>query len=602
MSRELPMLGLLVALALSLGEVSAKAADDPQPFVTRVYPVGALTASVPEYRLERGPIPGIVGETDEVRPLFLQEGPERWRSYGSIDDVIELLKSAGSPADFSAEGMSIAAIGPRQILLRAAPALHARIAAQIAEHERRLLALITLDVLALRGDASSAKDGGLAAAITRGALVPLSGARASACPGASAAARVGADVAYVGEEAIVGSDTSKARDPAVQIAKSGLAFTASSLAITDGKVSCKLHAWWGAADAPRRVDASSGGACVETLVNEGRGMDAVITLAPGDWSVTSSGGGVVFAVRATVRLHDTQAASPAPSPSGSASAAAGPVTDHAIDVRDLATTAEESHGQPPFLWPSSYVLPTPPEMDEPAPAFPSDALVETIRQVVDPPYWATEGVSLEFKSGTLLLRADEAHARRVTELLDTFRASIRLTRVRTTMLSIPLASIPEYLTGLDDGATLLADGGKSLLARPGAEVLERATLLCRPGQRVASVGGKTHSYVGDYDVEVVKDTAIGRAVTRSTLEGLSFDAECMPASEGAAASIELQLDRSTWGASREVPTPYGALECPRLGISRLRGHAVLPLGGHRIVGATLDGGTVTLTIVSASAD
>jgi len=230
-------------------------------------------------------------------------------------------------------------------------------------------------------------------------------------------------------------------------------------------------------------------------------------------------------------------------------------------------------------------------------------LVETVKMVVDPGYWTTEGTSIDRKSGQLLDVTDDAHHRAIVDFLRAIRTGLgRTIRVASTVVALPLASIPEYVTGLDDGVTLCADGGKALLARAGATVIDRGGVLCRPGQRLASVGGRRHSYIGDYDVEIAVDAAIGKPVTRDVLAGLSFDVECHPAAGGAAVLLTLRSDRTTWDETRQVRTSHGELECPTLGVSRLRGRTLLPVGSTRIVGATLANGLVTLTLVSVIAD
>ncbi len=253
--------------------------------------------------------------------------------------------------------------------------------------------------------------------------------------------------------------------------------------------------------------------------------------------------------------------------------------------------------------PSNYTPPEPPALAEPFCAFPSDALVNLVRFTADAPYWESAGAALNLSGGDLHVQADEAHAKAVADRLDALRVELgRPTRLRATVVSLPLASIPEYLGGLDDGATLLLDGGKAVLARAGATIVDRGGVRCRPSQRSVSVGGNEVVYVADYDVEIAQAANIGNPITQAVLAGFSLDAACRPAAGGAAVACDLRLDRSTWNASRDVRTQHGDIECPTLGISRLRGSTLVPLGTLRIVGATLENGIVTLTILSANAD
>ena len=103
-------------------------------------------------------------------------------------------------------------------------------------------------------------------------------------------------------------------------------------------------------------------------------------------------------------------------------------------------------------------------------------------------------------------------------------------------------------------------------------------------------------------VNVGKAKRVPMADLRDVLAGLSFDVECHPAAGGAAVLLTLRSDRTTWDETRQVRTSHGDIECPTLGVSRLRGRTLLPVGSTRIVGATLSNGVVTLTLVSAIAD
>jgi len=173
------------------------------------------------------------------------------------------------------------------------------------------------------------------------------------------------------------------------------------------------------------------------------------------------------------------------------------------------------------------------------------------------------------------------------------------TRLRGTLISLPLESFPEYLAGLDDGATLFADGGEALMRRPGARVVDRCALRLHLWQRAAIVGGTQHSYVADYDIEIAEKSVIGNPIVRAWLEGLSLDVLAERSLAGDAVWCEMRLQRSTARETRQVPTPYGAIECPSIGVQRVFGSFALPVGGSRIVAAHLDGGVVTLVIVSA---
>ena len=93
-----------------------------------------------------------------------------------------------------------------------------------------------------------------------------------------------------------------------------------------------------------------------------------------------------------------------------------------FDVKDLAVKIQNFRGTEIFLSPSNYTPPEPPELTEAAPIFPSDALVETIKQVVDPESWAGEGgASIDLKNGTLIVKNRAETVEKVGELLQELR-------------------------------------------------------------------------------------------------------------------------------------------------------------------------------------
>lgn len=605
-------LGALVGALAFVGVVRADDPPMPSPAPVpsdrelRLYHVGALTWASPDYVIDRGPYAADVDEptcdAEEGTP-GPGERADRQARLGGIDDVIELVKSAlgfEDPTSFTREGDSIAANGSRIIAVSGSRSLHERVAAVLAGFERRDLPTVTIDVLALRGEAAAARDGGLTHAVARGTLVPLAGARAVGFSPRTITARSGSERAYVQDEDVEVAENAKATDPKIGVAQGGIAFEAALARATAEHVNVQLHAWWAGVSSPQLVMLQPSGDPVETFVIDGRRVDAVLDLTPGVWSVLAGGGDVLFAVRASVRPHDTPFASATVVPM-SATLPKAPFSAHWLDVRDLAIKSVSVRGESPMLVPR-FAPPALPELPEPAPAFPSDALIETIKAFA-PVAWGPEGTSIDVKNGMLALVTDDATARATGEFLDGIRLGLgRSARVRATVVSLPLASFPEYLTSLDDGASLFSDGGKALLARAGASILDRGGVLVRPGQRLASVGGARHTWVGDYDVKISKGAVIGQPVMSSVLAGFSFDIDSRLVAGGAAVACDLRIDRSTWGGSRRLKTSYGELECPTLGVSRIRGGTVIPLGSQRIVGATFDAGIVTLTILSAFPD
>lgn len=569
----------------------------------RLFDVGALAGGFPSFQLERGPFPSSPDQVnDENAPLYGREAEMVAAPCGTIDDVIERLLMVDRKA-FATEGSSISAAGTRWIAVVAPSALQAKVAAALGDLERDAFVSATLDVVALRGEASTASNGGLAAAIARGDLVPLAGARSVGFAPQSVVGRSGADQTFVSDEDTEVAEKAQVPDPIVAVAKEGLAFQADLQIVTTERVAARVSAWWGALGSLRRVNIQPSGDPVERIESDGRSIDASLDLVPGVWTVLASTGDVAFAVRASVRAHDTPFVAASALGTTNAISGGGPLLARTLDLRDFQRRAPNARGRAIHLAPSNYTPIEPPELPDDSPALDGDSLVAFVRTMADPEYWSSEGADLSVANGRLRVVADEAHGKAVAERVDALRARLgRATRLRTTVVSLPVASIPEYFAGLDDGATLLGDGGQAVLARAGATIVDRGGVRCRPAQRSVSVGGREVVYVGEYDVEIAQAAIIGNPIMRSALVGYSCDVGCRPAAGGAAVACDLRLDRSTWNSSRDVKTEHGDIECPTLGISRLRGSTVLPIGSLRIVGATLERGIVTLTILSANAD
>ena len=256
-----------------------------------------------------------------------------------------------------------------------------------------------------------------------------------------------------------------------------------------------------------------------------------------------------------------------------------------------------------YLVPSNFTPPEPPEMPEATSAIAADALLESLKSSVDPDGWAREGATLEMRNGLLIVRQDEPHQAAVAAYLEGLRkAFLAGWRLRLDVVSLPISSLPEWWTGLDDGAVLLKDGTSALLARAGAKTLDAGAVRLQRGVRNATFGGTSHSYVADYDVEIAEKSMIGNPIMRQALEGLSVDLEASPALGGAALVCNARVARSTWRGMRTVWTRSGSIECPSLGRQLWNGSAVIPIGATRIVAAGADGDTITLFLLTANAE
>jgi len=590
------------------GRAMARAGDDAPAapaavagLQTRIYDVSALVARVPRFQIEHGPYSLRPDEVnDEARPMFGAESDDPSAPNGDVHDVVDAVRAVDRAA-FDSGPAGAVAIGDSHVGVRASSALHEAIAARLAELEHASLSTVTIDVVALRGTVTSAEEGGLATALARGALVPLSGARAVGFATGAVSARVGAEQAFVQDEDVEVASKAKVPDPIVGIARDGIAFDADVHRASAQGVTISIAAWWASSGAPSRKDIQPSGDPVETIDTEGHEARAMLDLVPGRWSVLGSTGDVVFAVRASVRPHDLPIAAPRTVWTSGGATEDSPAATTSYDVSDLTCPILQRRGRFVALVPSNYTPKEPPTLREPASVFPVDLLFPALAQSLDSERWGD--ASAKLVRGRIVSTGGGALARDVGALLDGIRAGLpRPTRVRATVVELPLASLPEYWTGLDDGAALLADGGTALLARGGARIVDRGGVRCRARQRVATSGGREHAYVADFDVEIAEEANIGNPIVQTVLDGLVFDVDCRPAAGGTAASLDLRVDRMTWRSSRLVRTQHGDIECPTVGVVRTHGSTLVPLGSLRLVGAALDGGTVTLTIVGASAE
>jgi tetratricopeptide (TPR) repeat protein len=93
-----------------------------------------------------------------------------------------------------------------------------------------------------------------------------------------------------------------------------------------------------------------------------------------------------------------------------------------IDVKDLAVTIQNHRGTDIYLAPSSFTPPEPPELPEPAPIYPMEALVDTIKSTIEPTSWE-EPAQIEVKNNILILKNTSDVIAQVERLLAELRAN-----------------------------------------------------------------------------------------------------------------------------------------------------------------------------------
>jgi hypothetical protein len=380
----------------------------------------------------------------------------------------------------------------------------------------------------------------------------------------------------------------------------GIACEVEVVASPAGRAIVRVRGWWSAPPTMTTYRTKEQDV-LELPSTDGRSFDATLDLEQGAWGLAPLTEGVVLAVRARTTAPAIAAAEGAGEPFGAAPSGApmGPLALRAFDVSALSEHVADRRGVRLAVVPSNYTPPEPPELREPRPVFPTEALVDLIKSRVEPASWEQEGVSLDARSDQILVRNDATRLDAIQRALDALRAErTRTTRVRVSLVTLPVTSLPEYWTGLEDA--LVADGGEALRSRPGARFVDTLGLRLRDGQRLASVSGTMRQYVGDFDVEIAVKSVIANPIVKSVLDGTSLDVWAAPVGRGAEIALELRLERGTVREMRNATSMHGPIQCPVYGLLRCLGAFTIPSGSTRIAGASSSGGDVTLVLVTAT--
>ena len=556
------------------------------PLLWRRYDVSALTQARPLFFPEWVPDPPIV----DAEIALLSSG-KPWPTtepafVGSVADLIELVRSDLPPDRLQSTNSTIGVEPGGAIYLRGPQDLHAAVAAHLERLARQLLVPIVIDVVAVRqvGAIQAAGGvGGVPEAVRGGSLRVLGAARATGLLDERVVCRAGGQQAYLADQDVEVAKEARTPDPIVEIAQDGIGLDATVLEATRERVRLRLDAWL-ALPGPVRVRKAVDDDPVETLETETRGTAAVLDLVPGVWTLLQSTGDVLFAVRATPQPADLTAGRPLPSVPVLLHAAQGALVSRSFELGDLATLPRVIPSPPLRLFWSNYLPPVP--RDESPVEVWSDSLVDAVKQRVDRDGWDDEGSEIHLRTGRLTVRHDERHQEAVAAFLDGLQAYLRASwRVRLDAVQLPLASLPEWWTGLGTGEGLLKDGTGVLLSRAGARAIDAASVRLQRGLRNATIGGTNHTYLADYDLEIAEKSTIGNPIIRQVLAGLSVEVDACPVLDAGALLCNARIERSTWRGLRTVWTRSGSIECPSLGRQVWNGSAVIPIGATRIVAA-----------------
>jgi len=588
----------LLALLVPWPAASAKEGDAGGGQDVRLFRIGALTGGRTIYLGERRPPVAPDGVSDETRPLFGGTAEEPEYPLGQVDEVIELIQDLMGPGVWKKEenGPYLIAQGEYAILARHRPEVLDEVARLLADLERRTLSTVTVELQSVRTSGVEAKDVDAApneAAPNeaapevgeRGPLLALTGFLGQRVSGFA-----GAQEAYVIDYDVEVAKNAKISDPNVAVANLGLRADVRVLPSPDGRsFQADVRAWLAAV--AEKPEVSTG----EKRPVEAWGFDvtdvhAIIQAAPGVWTplpARASEDGWSFRLRLT--MHPWQAAAARASSLRLPAASSEPVRDVLHDVRDLAFPVASRYGVRVGLVPSDYTPPERPELAEPLAGMEPDALLSLLEHVAPKSFWSPGSLA---PVGGAMLRV--RNTPNVLAGVDRLLAAVRRERfvsirTRADLIELPVALF-ERLRGAD-GVT--PEGGAALerALKDGSAVrLERLVLSSRPAARGAVTAGRTVAYLADYNVEIAEGAAIANPVERNFLVGAQMEATAHVTGDGRGVALDVEFVRTEHdGAIRRVETPSGALMLPALGMFRLRGGLVVPVGRPVLFGAQGDG-------------
>jgi len=223
---------------------------------------------------------------------------------------------------------------------------------------------------------------------------------------------------------------------------------------------------------------------------------------------------------------------------------------------------------------------------EPSAPYDADGLVELIRTAVAPASWeAWEGASIEVLGGMVLIRTSP----RVHAALARFLAKLRTLLARQPSVEIVAVAVgPEEFALLDERPRELSpEDAARLLAKP---PLGAARLRGFDGQQTARREGRERSYVGDYDVKIAVESAIGDPLRMQIFEGVAFEVRPVLDRGAGGALLHVRLERALLDEPmRARATEYGPLELPALEFTRLRTSLWVPVGTTVVLGGCTSG-------------
>lgn len=464
---------------------------------------------------------------------------------GSLEDLQEWLRSQAGREAWEGPGAGwLRTLGPRTVLLRAAPAAQARVAATLAQAEQAWLRPLRLELVALRlgPDPAATTAEALAAAAEAGSGV-RAGLSLLVLPGRPVSAFSGQQGAFVTDYDVEVAQRSSAHDPFVSALRTGLSAAATLWpGLRAGELRLEVDAHLAELV---RVEASSAGEQrpLEVPVLASTHVVATATLRLGTWSVLP--GAAVRGEAAHALVRD-------------------PGSRRAPDLALL------SSGEAPA-----------PLSDLDAPGTPSalgaEELTSLLRTVLPAEAWGARGGSADLRLGTLEARAPAATQEALAGLLRTLEEGLAPTyEVEARLVDLPATS-PVL------GAALLAPAAEAALARAlgagEALSLEHLRVQARAAQRNHVAALEQRTYLQDLDLEIAQEATIVDPVVGLLSTGCVLEVEPVPCAGPGWVRTSLVLQRSVLAqALRSVRTAAGDLQCPDLRQHEARLDVALPLG------------------------
>ena len=616
MLRSLSWIVTFALVLVPLGVREGRAGDDepaPPRLVLRVFEVGALTGGHWDYIPERMPGPPEPrSEADEMAPLFGAEAEESTLPLGTVDELIELVKSGVSARAWAeVQGSDIKCLGGDRLVVRARPAMMEGVARFLADLERRVLSTVTVEVRTAHvpTGADPANTAALLEAATSGPSMVL-----TAFPGQRASGFTGSQRALLaGYFAHVATGTS-ASVPVVEVANVGLAADARLLLEAgSGAVRVELNAFLADGGPEIRTVPAGGERAIEAGAWQIAHVHADVVLAPGAWRLVKTTGPNAdgthwdFLLRATVNPFQGKVASAAQDAFDAEPAKKeGPLEIRRFDIGALGYPAYDVGAPTVHLWPSQFTEPEPPELPDGMPRFPAEALVEFMKEFFPADTFGDEEATMEARRGLLIVRARPGVLDAVESRLGLLRRlSLWEVTTRVEVVEVPDSLAMRLLRPEAPriGAPLLDADGSALLAGAvatrDAVSIDEAVVTSLGGARNATVSGRWERYLSGYAVNVAENAVAAWPITSRCLSGFVVDVHPWLTSGGDAVSLSIQATRTNLPTPfRTMETPHGAVELPTMDVLRIRTGLAVPLGRTAIVGAGGAGGRTRLLLVT----